>query len=151
MQFTKFMIPAVALGFLAAMPTLAVRADDAPNTAPTTAPTTTQPATQPVALGKVTIKVVDTDGNPVPKAKVQIVQAHKKGDGQTDDKHAGPVAHGVTDAQGAVTLAGIPLGTYRANAVLKGSGKGSEKVSISLDAAATITITLNADRAKTGT
>jgi hypothetical protein len=133
MRFVKFIVPAVALGLFAAIPSLTVRADDAPA------------ATQPAASGSVTIKVVDASGNPVEGAKVLILPAHKKGD-PAPTVRPSPVAQGVTDAQGSVTLTGLPDGKYRANANLKGVGHGSEKVSIGADVDSTtpITITLQA-------
>jgi len=136
MKFTKFIVPAVALGLFSTLPSLRVRAGDTPAT------------TQAVGSGSVTIKVVDADGSPVVGAKVQLVQPHKKGDAESGEKRSGPLAEGTTDAQGSVTLSGIVAGSYRAVAILKGSGRGAAKVTVGDEPGAPVTITLKGKHPK---
>jgi protocatechuate 3,4-dioxygenase beta subunit len=136
----KWFAPVAAFGILSAFCFVTVRADDAA-TGVTAADT-----------GSVTVTVNDDAGNPVPDAKVNVVAPHKEASAPTTqpqdaERHKGHgkpdvVASGTTDAQGTVTLSGIPAGKYRVVAHLKGVGKGHEKVEITAGGTASVTITL---------
>ena len=127
-----------------------------------TPPAATQPS-DPSATGSVTVTVLDADGKPVEGAEVGLAMPghhhaqgggkhhHKKGDEPAaENPAAAPAEHaahsdlpkGRTDAQGTVTLAGIPDGSYVVHAHMKGEGAGKETVAIQPSQTATITIHL---------
>ena len=136
MKFMKLAGAALALNFLSVVPVTTVRAGDTPAT------------TRTASSGSVTIKVVDAQGNAVSGAKVQLIKPHKKGDATGEVNRPAPVAEGETDAQGTVTLTGVADGSYRAIAVLRGTGRGAAKVTVGDDATSPTVITFKAKQGK---
>ena len=133
--FVKLIVPALALGLIAAVPRF-VKGDDTPA------------ATQPSKpAGTVTVHVVDSEGKPVANANVTLAPAPEKGKKKKDPTAAKqkptPVASGKTDADGTLTLTNIPEGSYRARAKVKGGGTGHEDVIVSAVAGAADPTTVN--------
>ena len=123
---------------------------------------TAAPTTMPAAAGKatLTIKVVDDKGHGVPDAKVDLMEAPagrrgKKAaaadadkpmpDGAKEGKgKADALQSASTDGDGSATLRDVPNGSYLVRARVKKVGNGRERVTVSDDKDATVTITLKA-------
>jgi len=127
--------PVVCLIALAFLASHVVKADDTA-------------ATQPSAAnGSIAVTVLDSDGKPVVKARVQLFAKKKVTEG--DDAGAAkpkPMARGSTDEDGKFTFSSVASGEYRVAASYRKTGsRGSASVSVTDDASnATVTINLSA-------
>jgi protocatechuate 3,4-dioxygenase beta subunit len=115
----------------------------------------------PMAGGTISGKVVDADGNPVEGAKVKVMHATAKpkkdkkenlegGDAPKPEKPAkpGPVAEGVTDANGTFSFAGIAPGEYMVGAMAKEKGNAKTKVTVVEGETAEVTLELKVQAPK---
>jgi hypothetical protein len=133
--------PVVCLIALAIFASHAARADDA---------ATSQPS---AATGSIIVTVLDSDSNPLVKARVQLYPQVKKSGGD-DAAPAKPkaIAKAYTGDGGKYTFENVAAGDYKVNASFKKTGsKGSAKVSVTTDALnPDITITLSAPSTDSG-
>jgi protocatechuate 3,4-dioxygenase beta subunit len=123
---------------LAVLASHAVKADDS---------ATSQPSS---TNGSITVKVVDSDSNPVAKASLKLYAKKHKSDSEGKPT---ALATGKTDADGKYTFSGLANGDYKINASFKKThSKGSATVSVTDDSAnPSITITMaSADAGNTG-
>ena len=143
--------PAAFLIALAVFASHSVRADDAATSEPSAA--TSQPA---AATGSIAVTVLDSDSQPVPKARLNLYPPKKVSADGDDTPPVKPkaIAKGRTDDDGKFTFENVAAaeGKYRVSASLKSAGtKGSAKVSVSSDNLnPEITITLTAPDADSG-
>lgn len=140
LRWTKWIAPVASLALVLGLSIASSRAED---------------AATPAGKATITVTVVDAAGKPVPAAKVSIsVPPAKKAKGagttQPDGKPLRPAAieTGVTAADGTFALTKIANGDFVVTAQLKGSGRGTEKVTVTDDKDQTVTITLKAPKAK---
>jgi hypothetical protein len=134
--------PVVCLIALAVFASHAARADDA---------ATSQPS---AAAGSIVVTVVDSDSNPVVKARVQLYPQKKASDSDDAGAPAKPkaIAKAYTGDDGKFTFENVAPGDYKVNASFKKTGsKGSAKVSVTTDALnPAITITFSAPSTDSG-
>jgi hypothetical protein len=140
-RLIRWFSPLAFLVALAVFASHAVRADDA---------ATTQPS---AATGSIIVTVLDSDSNPIVKARVQLYPQVKKSDSD-DAAPAKPkaIARAYTGDDGKYTFENVAAGDYKVNASFKKTGsKGSAKVSVTADALnPEITITLAAPATDSG-
>lgn len=106
---------------------------------------------QPSSSGSIVVTVLDSGGQPVAKARVQLYarkKASEDGDASAKPKALG---RGATDDDGKYTFENVAAGDYRVNAAVRKAGtKGSAQVSVTDDAPnATVTINLSGGTATT--
>ncbi len=152
-QSMKWMSSFVALALMVAFSGSILRADDAPK----------------AATGSISGSVVDKDGKPVANMTVNLYAAtaakgaakleigdrvmgkKKGGDKGAKGGEAGPaVATATTGADGAFSMASVPVGDYKAEAGghKDPAGHGKAMVSVKEGANAAVTITLAMGKAK---
>jgi uncharacterized surface anchored protein len=130
----KWFVPVVALMVLAAVSGPILKADDT-----TTAPATSQPS------GSIAVTILDSDGKPVEKCKVNLYATKKKADDpDAKPKKSGKMLQsGKTDEDGKFTFENLASADYAITASSKSVGKGTAIASVTDDApSATVTITL---------
>ncbi len=138
LRWTKLIAPMAALTLLIGFHQATLRADD----------------TAPAGKATVTVTVVDSAGKAVAGATVGIMPGKAKkhhkaaADNATTEQAAAgkpkPFVTGVTGADGTVALANVPDGTFTVRAHLKGTGTGTEMVTVADDKDQTVTVTLKA-------
>lgn len=97
--------------------------------------------------GSITVTVLDSDGKPVVKARVQLFPKRKiaEGDDATPSPKPKAIAKGPTDEDGKFTFDSVAVGDYKVNASFKKThAKGSATVSVTADSQSpAITINLS--------
>lgn len=130
LRFSKWIVPALALGLLAVFSQTSVKADDGTTTAPS-------------ANGSITVNVVDSSNNPVANAKLRLYANTHQPAGQSAHQHHPVLASGVSDSNGSYTFDNLAIGDYQIRAALKGTGNGHDRASITSEQThATVKITL---------
>jgi hypothetical protein len=118
----------LALVALAVFSSHIVKADDA---------ATTQPS------GSIAVTVLDPDGNPAPKAALQLYPMTKSEDADAKPKKGKALAKGRTDADGKYTFANVAAGDYQISGSVKKAGtKGTATATVS-DSAPNASVTIN--------
>jgi Carboxypeptidase regulatory-like domain len=133
LRLIRWFSPVVCLIALAVFASHMAKADDAATSQPSGA--TSQPS---AATGSIVVTVLDSDSNPVVKARVQLYPKKKPSD--SDDAGAAPakpkaIARAYTGDDGKFTFENVAPGDYKVNASFKKTGsKGSASTSVTADA-----------------
>ncbi|HZZ42016.1 MAG TPA: carboxypeptidase-like regulatory domain-containing protein [Tepidisphaeraceae bacterium] len=129
-RMVKWMAPVVAIGLLVGVSATRA-ADDAAKT------------------GTVSGTVMGTDGKPAENVTVRLMKPHVKADPAADKTAAAPekpvpVATATTDDKGKFEMKDVPVGDYNVAAGSRKVGMAHDKVSVTADAAADVSLTLKA-------
>ena len=128
--------PVLALVALALFSSHIVKADDAATS-------------QPSASGSIAVTVLDPDGNPAPKAALQLYPMTKSDDADAKPKRGKSLAKGKADADGKYTFDKLASGDYLVSASVKKAGtKGTATATVS-DSAPSASVTINLAAAAT--
>jgi hypothetical protein len=146
-RWMKWIAPVAGLALLIGFSPLQVKAQDAP----------------PAGKATVTVTVVDSNAKPVEGARVVLLPPRKKnakpqaaiGNPSANQLAKGakgnrpkPIAEGTTDKDGKAVLTGVPDGEFVVHAMLKGTGMGHEKVTVTDGKDVSVTVTLKEKHAK---
>ena len=130
-------IPVVALGLMVlGYGTGGAKADDT---------SATQPSTQP-DTGSVKVTVTGEDGKPAGDVRVMVRAGGPRGAAGTNGGQTvrgAAVGQGTTDANGVVTIDGIPVGSYSVSARTS-TDRGRTRATVTAGATAEVTIQLAA-------